>query len=100
MAGTFFGWRVVAVSFAVAFLSYGCAVYGPGVWLHALVLERGWSVAFVSACITLHFLAGAAVASRLPALHTRLGVATTTRLGLVVLAAGCAGWASACGVGR
>jgi MFS family permease len=95
MAGTFFGWRVVAVAFSVAVFAYGIAVYGPGVWLHALALERGWSVAFVSACITLHFLAGATVAARLPALHARLGIAATTRLGLVVLAVGCAGWALA-----
>jgi hypothetical protein len=75
MAGTFFGWRVVAVAFAVAVFSYGNAVYGPGVWLHALARERGWSLAFVSACTTLHFLASAAVAARLPALHARLGLA-------------------------
>ena len=36
MAGMFFGWRVVAAAFAVAVFAYGNAVYGPGVWLHAL----------------------------------------------------------------
>lgn len=53
----FFGWRVVAA--AVAVFAYGNAVYGPGVWQHVLTAERGWSVAFVSACVTLHFLASA-----------------------------------------
>jgi MFS family permease len=95
MGGIFFGWRVVAAVFAVAIFAYGNAVYGPGAWLHALTRERGWSVAFVSACITLHFLASAAVVSRLPALHARLGLAAATRLGLVAWAIGCAGWAFA-----
>ena len=95
MAGIFFGWRVVAAAFAIAVFAYGNAVYGPGVWLHALTRERGWSVAFISACVTLHFLASAAVVSRLPALHARLGLAAATRLGLAVWAGGCAGWALA-----
>jgi len=62
----FFGWRVVAA--AVTVFAYGDAVYGLGVWLHVLTAERGWSVAFVSACVTLHFLASAGVTFRLPAL--------------------------------
>jgi MFS family permease len=95
MAGMFFGWRVVAAAFAVAVFAYGNAVYGPGVWLHTLTAGRGWSVAFVSACVTLHFLASAGVTFRLPALHARLGVVATTRLGVVAMACGCASWAFA-----
>jgi MFS family permease len=95
MDGIFFGWRVVAAAFAVAVFTYGNGVYGPGVWLHALTGERGWSVAFVSTCVTLHFLTSAAVVSRLPALHARLGLVAATRLGLVSWLGGCAGWAFA-----
>lgn len=95
MAGIFFGWRVVAAAFALAVFAYGNAVQGPGVWLHALTQERGWSVAFVSACTTLHFLASAAVVSRLPGLHARFGLVATTRLGLAALASGCVAWAFA-----
>ena len=95
MGRAFFGWRVVAAAFAVAVFAYGNGVYGPGVWLHALTRERGWSVAFVSACVTLHFLASAATVSRLPQLHGRFGLVAVTRLGLVAWLGGCVGWAFA-----
>lgn len=95
MAERFFGWRVVGAAFALAAFAWGIGFYGPGVWLHALTAGRGWSVAFVSAAITLHFLASAAIVMRLPALHARFGPVAVTRAGMASAAAGVAGWAFA-----
>ncbi|MBR0680517.1 MFS transporter [Roseomonas eburnea] len=95
MTGGFFGWRVVGAAFGLAVFAWGIGFYGPGVWLHALTTGRGWSVAIVSAAITLHFLASAAIVARLPALHARFGPVVVTRAGIVAAAAGAAGWACA-----
>ncbi|MBR0680516.1 MFS transporter [Roseomonas eburnea] len=95
MAGRFFGWRVVAASFGLAMFAYGTGIYGVGVWLHAIVDQRGWSPAFVSAAITLHFLTSAAIVSHLPRLYGRFGESAVTRAGLLAWALGCAAWAIA-----
>ena len=93
MAERFFGWRVVGAAFVLAAFAWGIGFYGPGVWLHALTTGRGWSVTFVSAAITLHFLASAAMVARLPLLHSRFGPVVVTRAGVAFAAAGVAGWA-------
>lgn len=95
MAGGFFGWQVVAAAFALAAFAWGIGFYGPGVWLHALTAERGWPVAAVSGAITLHFLASAALVTRLPALHARLGPVAVTRAGVAFAAVGALAWAAA-----
>jgi MFS family permease len=95
MAGRFFGWQVVAAAFALAAFAWGIGFYGPGVWLHALTEERGWSVAAVSGAITLHFLASAAMVTRLPALHARFGPVAVTRAGVAFGALGAVAWAAA-----
>ncbi len=95
MTGGFFGWRVVAAAFALAAYAWGIGFYGPGLWLLALTEGRGWSVGTVSAAITLHFLASAAIVSRLPRLHDRFGTVAVTRAGIVLAAAGAAAWAFA-----
>ncbi|WP_372623781.1 MFS transporter [Falsiroseomonas sp.] len=91
----FFGWRVVAAAFAVAVFGWGFGFYGPPVFLHAVEAGRGWPLWLVSAAVTCHFLAGAAVVARLAALHRRFGVAAVTRGGAVLAAAGLLGWAFA-----
>lgn len=95
MAERFFGWQVVAAAFALASFAWGIGFYGPGVWLHALTEGRGWSVAFVSAAITVHFLASAGLVTRLPALHARFGPVAVTRAGVVLAALGAVAWAFA-----
>ncbi len=91
----FHGWRVVAGAFLVAVFGWGLGFYGPPVYLHALTAAKGWSVALVSAAITVHYLAGAAMFAMLPRLYARWGLAAVTRAGTVALVAGLLGWAAA-----
>ena len=94
MAG-FFGWRVVWAAFAVAVFGWGVGFYGPPVLLQALHEARGWPVPLVSAAVTCHFLLGALVVARLPALHARFGLVAVTRAGGVASGLGVLGWALA-----
>lgn len=91
----FFGWRVVGAAFCVAAFGWGIGFYGPPVFLHAVTEGRGWQVATVSAAVTCHFLVGAAVVSRMAALHRRFGLVRVTRAGAVLSALGVLGWAMA-----
>ncbi len=91
----FHGWRVVAGAFVVAVFGWGLGFYGPPVYLHAVTATRGWPVALVSAAITVHYLAGAALVAVLPRLYARWGLAAVTRVGTVALAVGLCGWAAA-----
>ncbi len=91
----FFGWRVVWAAFAVAVFGWGVGFYGPPVFLHAVHETRGWSVALVSAAVTLHFLLGALVVANLAALHRRFGIVAVTRAAGVSAALGFLGWALA-----
>jgi hypothetical protein len=91
----FHGWRVVWAAFVVAVFGWGVGFYGPPVFLFAVHEARGWSVPLVSAAVTCHFILGALVVAKLPALHRRIGVAGATRLGGVLSALGIAGWALA-----
>ncbi len=91
----FFGWKVVAAVFVLATFGWGLGFYGPPVYLHAVREVRGWSLALVSAAVTVHFLFGAMVIANLPKLYRRFGVAAVTKCGSVALAAGIFGWAIA-----
>lgn len=95
MSAPFVGWAVVRAAFVVAVFGWGVGFYGPPVFLFALHEARGWSIPLVSAAITSHFLLGAAVVAKLPALHRRFGVAGVTRWGGVASALGVLGWALA-----
>ncbi len=91
----FHGWRVVWAAFVLAVFGWGVGFYGPPVYLQAVREARGWPVALVAAAVTLHFLSGAVVVARLPALYRRFGVPAVTRAGAVLLALGVLGWALA-----
>jgi uncharacterized membrane protein len=93
--GTFYGWRVVCAAFVLAVFGWGLGFYGPPVFLRVVCDTRGWPLAIVSSAVTVHFLVGAVVGSRLPALHRQLGVAVTTKAGALFLAIGVLGWATA-----
>ncbi|HYC13256.1 MAG TPA: MFS transporter [Stellaceae bacterium] len=95
VAPRFFGWRVVWAAFVLAIFGWGAGFYGPPVYLHAVIERTHWSLAFVSAAVTLHFLIGAVVVANLPALHRRFGVPSVTAAGAVALAFGVLGWALA-----
>src|SRR5262245_26177405 len=94
-SGVFYGWRVVAAAFVLATFGWGLGFYGPPVFLSVINETRGWPLALVSAAVTLHFLVGAAVGARLPALHRRFGTAAVTKAGALAIAAGIIGWATA-----
>jgi MFS family permease len=95
VARGFFGWQVVAAAFVLAVFAWGVGFYGPGVYLHALHAREGWSLSLISAAITLHFLASAAMVGHLAAAHRRFGVVAVTRAGAVASALGVMGWALA-----
>lgn len=91
----FFGWYTVAATFVLAVFGWGVGFYGPPIYLQSVVERTGWSVALVSAAVTLHFLVGAVVIANLPRLYRSLGVPLVTSLGAALLAIGVVGWAMA-----
>lgn len=91
----FFGWRVVAGAFVLAVFGWGLGFYGPPVYLHAVREARGWSIALVSAAVTVHYLCGALVVANIPKLYKRFGLPAVTRSGSIMLALGLVGWAIA-----
>ncbi|MFM9940101.1 MAG: MFS transporter [Hyphomicrobiaceae bacterium] len=91
----FFGWRVVAAAFVLAMFGWGVGFYGPPIYLHAVVERTGWSVALVSAAVTVHFLVGVPVVANMPRLYRRFGLPVVTSIGALLLAVGVLGWALA-----
>jgi hypothetical protein len=91
----FHGHAVVRAAFTIAVFGWGFGFYGPPVFLHAVMVRTGWPLQLVSAAVSLHFLAGAAVVTLLPRLHRRWGLAWVTAAGAALLALGVLGWALA-----
>ena len=88
-----FGARVVRAAFTLAMFGWGLGVYGPPVYLHAVIERTGWPLPWVSAAVTLHFLCGAVVIARLPSLHARFGVGASAVAGALLTTLGVLGWA-------
>jgi hypothetical protein len=93
--GTFYGWRVVSAAFVLAVFGWGMGFYGPPVFLSVVREARGWPLALVSTAVTVHFLVGAVVGARLPALHGRFGASAVTKAGSLSIAVGILGWSTA-----
>src|SRR5262245_16631507 len=91
----FFGWRVVYASFVLAFFGWGIGFFGPPVFLSVIRNTTGWSVALISAAVSVHFLAGAIAGACLPAWHRRLGTSAITKAGALFMAAGLFCWSTA-----
>ena len=91
----FYGWRVVHAAFVLAFFGWGLGFFGPPVFLSVIREANGWSVALISAAISVHFLVGAIAGAYLPAFHRRIGAAAVTKAGALTTAAGLVGWATA-----
>jgi MFS family permease len=91
----FFGWRVVTGAFVLATLGWGLGFYGISIYLHEVKELRGWSIALVSAAVTVHYLSGALIVANIPKLYQRFGLPFVTRVGAVSVALGLVGWASA-----
>ena len=88
----FFGPRVVWSAFLLAVFGWGFGFYGPPVYLQAVNARSGFSLSFVSAMVTLHFLFGALVIANLPRFYARFGLPVVTSVGAVTLALGVVGW--------
>lgn len=93
--GRFYGWRVVRAAFVLAVFGWGLGFYGPPVFLSVIRETRGWSLALISAAVSLHFLAGALTGANLHTAHRRFGAAAVTKAGALAAAAGITGWALA-----
>jgi MFS family permease len=91
----FFGDWVVRAAFVLAIFGWGVGLYGPPIFLHAVIERTGWPLVMVSSAVTLHFLFGALVVVNLPRAHRRFGVPATIVAGACVSAVGDIGWASA-----
>ena len=91
----FYGWRVVHGASVLAAFGWGVGFFGPPVFLSTVREATGWSVALVSAAVTVHFLAGAATSANLPFLYRRFGAPRVTKAAALGLAAGALGWAVA-----
>jgi MFS family permease len=90
----FLGRSVVRAAFTLATFGWGIGFYGPPVYLHAVIERTGWSLAWVSAAVTVHYLFGALVVAQLPRLHGRFGVGATAVVGAVIATLGVLGWAT------
>src|SRR5512145_825549 len=88
----FYGWRVVAAAFVLAVFGWGIGFFGPPVFLSTLQATRGWPLSVVSTAVTIHFLVGALVGARLPALYRRFGAPAVTKAGSLALVVGIFGW--------
>ena len=91
----FFGEWVVRAAFVLAMFGWGVGLYGPPIFLHAVIERTAWPLVMVSSALTLHFLFGALVVVNLPRAHHRFGVPTTIVAGACITALGVVGWASA-----
>jgi hypothetical protein len=91
----FFGPWVVRATFVMALFGWGVGFYGPPVFLHAVMQRTGWPLTLVSSAVTLHYLSGALLVTRLPRLHQRFGVGPTAAGGSVCVLLGMLGWSTA-----
>jgi MFS family permease len=71
----------------IALFSWGLGFYGPSVYLAALQRLHGWSATTIATPVTVYYLAGALLVSRLGAAIERFGPRAVVRLGALALAA-------------
>src|SRR5258708_1917907 len=82
----YFGWRVVAACFCIAFFGWGLGFYGPGVYLPELRARTGWSVSLISAATTVYYFAGAGLIVVLPDIMRGIGQRATVIAGIAAMA--------------
>ncbi|MGH7805499.1 MAG: MFS transporter, partial [Candidatus Binatia bacterium] len=85
---TFYGWRIVAVSFITHFLTVGTVFYSFGVFFHPLAEEFRWTRAEVSWGFSLAAIVGAVYGPILGRLVDRWGPRPIQLFGVVMLAVG------------
>lgn len=86
----FYGWRVVAVCFAIASIAWSLGLYGASVYLHAVSQTRGWPIGLISSAITCFYLVSACASPFIGTAINRLGPRTVVRIGALCLALGVA----------
>lgn len=90
-----FGWQVVAVAFVVAMYGWGIGFYGLPVFIHTLNQKHGWSMGLLSFAVTGHYLLSSVLVVFVADLQQRWGLATTTRLAVLLSGGGVMAWAFA-----
>jgi hypothetical protein len=86
----FYGWNVVAATFAMAACSFGLGFYGISVYVAALQRLHGWSASAVSAPVTVYYVSGAVLTASIASLFERFGPRPVVAGGGVAMAAGLA----------
>ena len=83
----FYGWNVVAATFAMALCSFGLGFYGIGMYVAALQRAHGWSASAVSAPVTVYYVAGALLTASLGGVYERFGPRAVVAAGGAAMAA-------------
>ena len=90
MSRLFYGWRIVAVCLVAGVFANALGLFGAGVYLHELVVTRGWPTALVSGAITTFYVTSALLLIPVGGLIGRYGGRASIVTGAVALSAGVA----------
>lgn len=85
--GLFYGWYIIAASFALSFVSVGIGFYGQTVFLDGLIREHGWSKASVSGASTLYFITTGLVGIGVGRIVDRVGSRPPIVVGAIAMSA-------------
>jgi MFS family permease len=86
----FYGWRIVAVCLVASVFANALGLFGAGVYLHALVEQKGWPTGLVSGAITLFYVMSALLLIPVGEILGRFGPQPIFALGISALAGGVA----------
>jgi len=86
--GLFYGWKIVYGCIAIAFTSWGFALYGTSVYLSALSESRGWPIGQISSALTLSFFINALSIGWVGVLLGKYGPRPIMTAGALLLASG------------
>jgi MFS family permease len=90
MSRIFYGWRIVAVCLVASVFANALGLFGAGVYLHALVEQKGWPTGLVSGAITLFYVVSALLLIPVGGILGRFGPQPIFALGISALAGGVA----------
>jgi MFS family permease len=91
MTSLFHGWRMVAVCVIAALFANALGLFGAGVYLRQLVVEKGWSTGLVSGAITLFYVVSALLQISVGGIIARRGPRAMFAVGTLALCVGVAG---------
>jgi MFS family permease len=90
MSRMFYGWRIVAVCLVASVFANALGLFGAGVYLHALVEQKGWPTGLVSGAITFFYVVSALLLIPVGGILGRFGPQPIFALGISALAGGVA----------